>query len=256
MNGKIIIRNGFFIVRQVFLLARMCGVLVLFIAFFCVFEASASLVSVSVSGTANTTAMGYTQGESYNFTWIVNDGYTGSTGGGDENDKFDSTKNKWFSRLVADPWLWTSVSGDGLTGTYSRPSGYYAAPYDQLLTDGNGLRFWAGDFRPSSSTMGLLVNGVEVYDVIAYNLTIPSLDYSDAAFINPATYLGSYIGTYTSTGGGIYLDDEGGNNIEFTTTGVIIAAVPEPSTVLLFGLGGIGAWLLRRNRIKSREDVE
>lgn len=41
--------------------------------------------------------------------------------------------------------------------------------------------------------------------------------------------------------------------------GIIVGTytqIPEPATVLLFGLGGIGAWLLRRNRAKSRETEE
>ncbi|MCU0857799.1 MAG: PEP-CTERM sorting domain-containing protein [Pontiellaceae bacterium] len=33
-------------------------------------------------------------------------------------------------------------------------------------------------------------------------------------------------------------------------------AVPEPATFLLFGIGGMGAWLLRRNKIKSMEEEE
>jgi len=33
--------------------------------------------------------------------------------------------------------------------------------------------------------------------------------------------------------------------------GIIVGAVPEPATVLLFGLGGLGAWLLRRNKIST-----
>lgn len=32
--------------------------------------------------------------------------------------------------------------------------------------------------------------------------------------------------------------------------------VPEPATFLLFGIGGMGAWLLRRNKIKSREQAD
>lgn len=32
--------------------------------------------------------------------------------------------------------------------------------------------------------------------------------------------------------------------------------VPEPATVLLFGLGGMGAWLLRRNRKPMDEDAD
>ncbi len=40
------------------------------------------------------------------------------------------------------------------------------------------------------------------------------------------------------------------------TLGFRVVMIPEPATALLFGIGGIGAWLFRRNRIKSREDAE
>lgn len=43
---------------------------------------------------------------------------------------------------------------------------------------------------------------------------------------------------------------------EHNELGFRIVMIPEPSTVLLFGLGGLGAWLLRRNRLKSRGDEE
>ena len=43
---------------------------------------------------------------------------------------------------------------------------------------------------------------------------------------------------------------------EYNDLGFRVVAVPEPSTVLLFGIGGVGAWLLRRNKMKAqREDV-
>ena len=209
-------------------------------------------VSVSVTGTADTTAMGYTQGESYTFTWIVNDGYTGSAFTGQHSgDYFSETGNRWDPSRVEDPWLWSSLSGDGLSGTYIRQT-YFV---EQLLVDNQGLRLWAAD-DSSATFLGLMVNGVGVDTVVAYNLNIPGLDYSHTSFINPAAYLVDYIGTYTSTGGGIYLDDQDWNNIEFTVTQVIIAAIPEPGTALLFFMGGIGAWLLRRNRMQNQEDGE
>ena len=32
--------------------------------------------------------------------------------------------------------------------------------------------------------------------------------------------------------------------------------IPEPATALLFGLGGMGAWFLRRNKLKSKEEMD
>ncbi len=33
-------------------------------------------------------------------------------------------------------------------------------------------------------------------------------------------------------------------------------AVPEPATALLFGIGGMGAWMIRRNKLKSKEEAD
>lgn len=225
------------------------------LVFFLGLEAYASPVSVSVSGTANTTAMGYTQGNIYTFTWIINDGYTGSDGFGDGGDVFSSAENLWFSTSTNDPWLWASVSGDGLIGTYTKPSDNDQAPFEQLKVSSDGLLCWAAT-KTVSIDMGLFVDGAEVWNIVAQDLTIPGLDYSDPSFVNPASYLANYTGTYSSPGGGIYLDNGHSQNIEFTPTSIIIGVIPEPSTILLFGIGGIGAWLLRRNRLKSREDAE
>jgi hypothetical protein len=33
-------------------------------------------------------------------------------------------------------------------------------------------------------------------------------------------------------------------------------AVPEPATALLFGIGGMGAWMIRRSKLKSKEEAD
>jgi len=50
--------------------------------------------------------------------------------------------------------------------------------------------------------------------------------------------------------------DSNGSTYEHRTVGFRVAMVPEPSTVLLFGIGGAGAWLLRRNRMKAQKEAE
>jgi hypothetical protein len=40
---------------------------------------------------------------------------------------------------------------------------------------------------------------------------------------------------------------------EATGGGFRVVAIPEPATAILFGLGGIGAWMIRRNRLKYKE---
>lgn len=49
-------------------------------------------------------------------------------------------------------------------------------------------------------------------------------------------------------------DTLNGNPIDSGTT--VAQVVPEPATFLLFGIGGIGAWLVRRNKLKSKEDAD
>ncbi len=38
---------------------------------------------------------------------------------------------------------------------------------------------------------------------------------------------------------------------EYSTFGFRVVAIPEPATALLFGIGGLGAWMVRRNKLKS-----
>lgn len=198
-------------------------------------------VQVSVTGTAISTAMGYTSGQSYTFNWILSDGYTGGSA-----DNFPSYANLWHSAITADPLLWTSFSGDGLSGTYTRATGTSTAPYDYISADSGGLYLHAGNQDPSGSSIGLTVDGTEVLTVYAYSLGIPGLDYSDTAFVNPASWLAGYTNTYTLSSGGIRVRDETYTDIFFTPTSATIQAIPEPSTIAFVGIFGSGIFIVRR----------
>ena len=45
-----------------------------------------------------------------------------------------------------------------------------------------------------------------------------------------------------------------GNAIDSGPT--VAQVVPEPATFLLFGIGAMGAWLVRRNKLKCREEID
>jgi hypothetical protein len=42
----------------------------------------------------------------------------------------------------------------------------------------------------------------------------------------------------------------------FANAVVQYGVIPEPATALLFGIGGMGAWMLRRNKVKSKEETD
>ena len=205
-------------------------------------------IVVSVTGTANYTAMGYTSGQSYTFNWVVNAGYTGGSG-----DRFNEAENKWDAEIISDPLLWTSVSGDGLAGSYSRPYVDASAPYDILSATYRGLELGAANDVPETDSMGLTANGVEVQYMAAYNLNIGAMDSSETSFVNPATWLNTYVGTFAQSSGSMYLVDEASNQIDFTPTSVTIAAIPEPASAMMLIFGaGVGLVIHRARRSALR----
>ena len=44
--------------------------------------------------------------------------------------------------------------------------------------------------------------------------------------------------------------------VNFDFTGQSWQAVPEPATALLFGIGGLGAFIVRRNKKKAQEEAD
>ncbi|MBI9020317.1 MAG: PEP-CTERM sorting domain-containing protein [Verrucomicrobia bacterium] len=48
----------------------------------------------------------------------------------------------------------------------------------------------------------------------------------------------------------------GANNVTLSFSSSSWQAVPEPATALLFGIGGMGAFVLRRNKLKAKEEAD
>ncbi len=202
-------------------------------------------IQIAVTGTADSTDLGYLSGQSYTFTWTISDGYSGSS-----NDSFNSTSNSWYAEVTSDPILYGSLSGDGLVGTYSRVSGTPGAPWEYATAEapaGNPmtLDLFIGNDDAPNSNHGLTVNGTDLRYIDASSIEIIDSFAFPESFTNPASYFSSYAGTYAAENGWISVVDTNWDMVDFTVTNVTIT--PEPATMSLLALGGM-AILKRRKR--------
>ena len=99
------------------------------------------------------------------------------------------------------------------------------------------------------------------YSVDAFTFVAPETDSVQLRLWNNATGI---------PGAGVYRLDSaaltlpvlttppavGSQDNTFDLSGSTWQAIPEPATFMLFGIGGIGAWLIRRNKLQVKEEAE
>jgi len=204
-------------------------------------------VVFTVTATANATALGYTASQSVAFTFVLHDFSPAVPAGGP-----GSTYYLWMDDFLTDPELWTSVSGTGLGGTWSRPNASNTAPFSKILASSpNALQLYASH---EGGVTGLTVNGVALQSV-DMNATYTGLAYpafNGSSLPDPTAFFSTLPGTYlaasTSTAR-IY--DDLNNSVTFTITGLTISAIPEPSIcAFTAALGALGfvAWRRRQQK--------
>jgi subtilisin-like proprotein convertase family protein len=132
--------------------------------------------------------------------------------------------------------------------TAINPFGYNANGFDVVFSLGGNDIHLAENFSPSYDGSGRLTGtwGADARNIDPDNVLDTDLRTADLnafAGINPN-------GNWT-----LFVSDMNLNgSATLVSWGLDIAAVPEPATFILFGIGGMGAWLLRRNKLKSSSD--
>lgn len=138
--------------------------------------------------------------------------------------------------------LFSSISGDGLSGTLTQPS----SPYSYLWTQETGSPDGLGLAERSYSSNGLTVNGEELDELSAGGLYFEDFTFP-ATYVDPTAYFSSHTGSYTpQPGGQILVRGDISGPLAFTPTNVTIEAIPEPATLAFVGIFGGGLWLVRR----------
>jgi hypothetical protein len=187
-------------------------------------------IVITVTGTAKTTAAGYTINNAYTFTFTS---ATSFVTNGDSS--FGTTSNYWAEEDNTESQIWSSVSGGNLTGSYARPSGTNTSSFLQV-SDSPALSFGVGVDDLSNANIGLVTPNTTLLGTIIVTLTggtLPTFTYPNS-FSNPVSYFAGFNGTYNGFDSADVLTLKSTSNsslVAFAVTSVTInaAAVPEPA---------------------------
>jgi hypothetical protein len=110
--------------------------------------------------------------------------------------------------------------------------------FSTSVADDGGDRYWEllGIVTPGNFTAYSVIFNASTFASASQYIIVDATKKSigDASGINLVTYsLGSNSGAWKN-----------------------IQAIPEPATALLFGIGGMGAWMVRRSKLKSKEEAD
>ena len=214
--------------------------------------AARAQVTFTITGTANanTAAYGYNVGQAYTFVFTIPGNYSSP------NSAFTANSSHIYADedTTLDTNLFTSISGSGLAGTFVRPTDATTAPYSQVGTSNvTELQIYVGS--DTGSHIGLAtLNVTSLEHIRVTTLNGPNFAFP-GTYETPASYFQTYVGSYTTSTGGIYLGDSVNNEpASFVMTNLTIAVtpVPEPATDAVWaGLIGLGVVQVVRRRRKA-----
>ncbi len=213
---------------------------------------AAAQVVFTVHATANGDALGYLEGQSYSFTFTLNNSF-GNSG----SSVFNATRNSWQEEFIADGPLWLDVDGGGLGGGYSLSDNAEDAPSAMLRVNDPGEFILSVGTNAFLGNIGLTAPDASDVAGIEFVLLIDTTGFAfPGSYSAPGGYFAGLEGTHPATGvgtarvfGPVVFS---GSQAEFTFTSLTIsaAAIPEPSSAaVLAGLGACALVNTRRRRV-------
>ncbi len=214
-------------------------------------------ITFTVNGSTTSAALGYTSGQATTFSFVLNDFAPTLPTGSVSVGNFFEWKD---DNTATDPAIWTSVTGTGLSGTWTRPvtDGSTAISYIDAYAAGGQLWLMAGTVFGGDT--GLTVGG-QSFKTLILGASYSGLDFSPVtgALADPSDYFGNHLGSYGASSTNVAVLENGiGGQVHFNISSIVISSIPEPSTYAAltgaFVLGG--TFLMRRRRSATQNPKE
>lgn len=234
--------------------SKLWGLFLLFAAITCVCTAQ---VTITIQGTITGAAAqhNYTNSQAVTFSFVLNE-FNGAPAAGVAST---GVYYQWVEDNLTDTPIYTSVSGTGLTGNWSRSTAFDGSAYAYLQAHQDsspGQLYLLVGTNVTPGDMGLTVNGYELtrlevnVQLAGFSPTVTDTLPDSTAFFSALA--GTYADSFQPAS---YIRTHDGSSqytTSFAVDSVSISVVPEPSTwAAVFGLSALGFAFYRRRKIKT-----
>jgi hypothetical protein len=144
---------------------------------------------------------------------------------------------------------------DGFQFSGTNTNGRMYIAFDGLdNTKTYNVKLWSYDYSFGNSATQTFYNLTSGSEVSMGTLVLPN---GNAGRPDDASdYMVSATGLSTDGAGRLTFSIYANGQNEKINGFELVQVVPEPATALLFGIGGMGAWMIRRKNLKSKEEAD